>query len=819
MNLNNQVEKKEEKQIVIETEENRKLEDSSENIADNSEIEQKNEPENQEKTPVTEDITTQKDNQEDETGEKTHPAEKPSKPQSDNSEESDVSPEENLQPDKEEIVEYNENQNSSSEKESDNVSQTEADNDSESSKKDNEKEKELAQYIETFKNYKQGDIIEGIIVSISDSEVLVDISYKSEGSIPINEFTGSEPPKKNDRIKVYYERSENAEGKVLLSKKKADFHLAFDKLNEIYKNNEKINGVIKKRVRGGMITDVMGIDAFLPGSQISTKPVPNLDHFIGRDMTYKIINLDKEKKNIIVSRRKVMEEERNEKIDKLLEKIHVGAELDGEVKNITDYGAFIDLGGLDGLLHITDMTWGQITHPSEMLNISDKVKVKVIDYNPEEERISLGLKQLVPHPWENIEAKYDEGSKVRVKVASLAPYGAFVELEPGVEGLVHISEMSWTRKITNPRQALLVGETIDAIVLYVSKEERKISLGIKQMEPNPWLTIDERYPEGTIIKGRIKSLTPFGVFIELERDIDGLVHISDISWTKRISHPKEVFNKGDEIEAIILSIDKHLHRIAMGIKQLTPDPWQNLEEILPVNTEITGTISSIIPKGVLVQVQLNDQTIEGFVPISHLAIPRLEKPELSFRVGDEIPMKVIELDMENRRLIFSVKAYLFSKDRDTLQKFLAKYDPINRRSGVKEKKQTKIIDEIPENQASSENSEEKDQEINTIEDSQDHERFDRDNEKLKNDPNSDQESQEDDKNDPTPTEEKETPADTDLTENIAAQDVDQKDNREQVTSVDGEKEDIQPDDTEDNNNETTDTETPLEEEKKEEAVQ
>ncbi len=537
------------------------------------------------------------------------------------------------------------------------------------------KDAELAQYMETFKNYKQGDIIKGTIVGISESEVLVDISYKSEGSIPLSEFDGSETPEKNSEIWVYYERSENAEGKVLLSKRKADFHLAFDRMNEIYKNNEKVTGEVKKRVRGGMIVDILGIEAFLPGSQISSKPVPNLDHFINKEMTFKIINLDKEKKNVIVSRRKLMEEERKDKIEKLLGKIYIGAELDGEVKNITDYGAFIDLGGLDGLLHITDMTWGQINHPSEMLNISDKVKVKVIDYKPEEERISLGLKQLVPHPWENIEAKYEEGTKVTVKVSSLKPYGAFVELEPGVEGLVHISEMSWTRRITNPKQVLDVDDTIDAIILHASKEDKKISLGIKQMEPNPWLTIDERYPVGTVIKGKVRSLTPFGAFVEIEKDIDGLVHISDMSWTKRITNPKDFLSKGEEVEAVVISIDKHLHRIALSMKQLVADPWQKLDEMLPVNTEVTGVITNMISKGVLVQVDHEGLTVEGFVPISHLAIPRLERPDYAFSKGDELPMKVIELDMENRRLIFSVKAYLFSKEREVLQEFLAKYEP------------------------------------------------------------------------------------------------------------------------------------------------
>jgi len=547
--------------------------------------------------------------------------------------------------------------------------------------------KEMAQYEETFRDYKPGEIIEGIIVGFNDKEVLVDISYKSEGSIPISDFSGAEEIKLNSKIKVYINKIENSEGKVSLSKKIADFHLALDDLKETYKNNQTVTGVIRQRVKGGMIAEIKGLTAFLPGSQISIKPIPNLDQFIGKEVKFRIINIDEQKKNIIVSRKKVLEEEQEEKIEKLRDKIKIGAELDGEVKNITDYGAFIDLGGIDGLLHITDMSWGHISHPSEMLNISDKVKVKVIGYEEEEARVSLGLKQLVPHPWENVELKYEEGTKVTGKVVNVTPYGAFVELEPGVEGLVHISEMSWTKKITNPRQLLNVGDTVNAIVLSVSKDDQKISLGMKQMEPNPWLVIDERYPVGSLIKGKIKSLTSFGAFVEIEEDIDGLIHISDVSWTKRIYHPKEVLKKGQEVETVVLSVDKHLHRIALGMKQLLPDPWEELDQKLPINTEVTGVITKIIPKGVLVDIDVDGTPIEGFVPISHLAIPRLDRPEMAFNLGDEIPMKVIELDMENRRLILSIKAYFFSKEREALQEFLKMHEPEMRQQMKKEEEE------------------------------------------------------------------------------------------------------------------------------------
>jgi small subunit ribosomal protein S1 len=529
--------------------------------------------------------------------------------------------------------------------------------------KDKAQDELMALYEETFSNYKPGQIVEGTVISVTDKEVLVDIGFKSEGAIPISEFTYSGTPERNTLIKVFINDIEDGEGKLKLSKKKADFFTNLAIMREMYKKNETVTGILRRRVKGGMIAEVLGLEAFLPGSQISLKPIPNLDQFIGKESTFKIIKLDEERRNIIVSRKRVLEEEQVEKKQHLMEKIQLNAELDGEVKNITNYGAFIDLGGVDGLLHITDMSWGRINHPSEMLNIGDKVKVKVIGYDEENGRVSLGLKQLVPHPWENIEIKYPEGNKVTGKVVNVTQYGAFVELEPGVEGLVHVSEMSWTKKITNPSKIVRVGESISAIVLAVDKENHRISLGMKQMEANPWLTIEERYPEGTLLARKIKSITNFGVFVEIEDGIDGLVHISDISWTKRIYHPKEIFRKNQEIKAVVLSVDKTLHRVALGVKQLHSDPWVELDALLPLNSEVKGSISKLIPKGVLVDVPIGDANVEGFVPISHLAIPKLDKPELAFELGEELPLKVIELDMDNRRLILSVKAFFFSRDK------------------------------------------------------------------------------------------------------------------------------------------------------------
>jgi small subunit ribosomal protein S1 len=534
----------------------------------------------------------------------------------------------------------------------------------------------LSMYEESFSSFKKGEIIEGTVVDITDKDVRVDIGFKSEGIIPISEFAYTGIPELNSVIKVYINEIENGEGKLLLSKKKADYMINIERIKQAFADKSSLSGIIRRRVKGGMIVDVLGIEAFLPGSQMSLKPIPNLDQFIGKELYFKVVNIDEEHHNIILSRRQVLEEEAEQKRQELLRKIQIDAELDGEVKNITQYGAFIDLGGIDGLLHLTDMSWGKLNHPSEMLQIGDKVKVKVINFDPETNRISLGMKQLVPHPWENIEIKYPEGSRVTGKVVNLKPFGAFVELEPGVEGLVHISEMSWTKKISDAHKFLKIGETINAIVLDIDKENKRISLGMKQMEPNPWLTIEDRYPIGTILTRKIKSLTAFG----------GLIHISDISWTKRIYHPREVYKKNQEVEAVVLSIDRAQHRVALGVKQLVPDPWETLDQSLPINTEVKGKIGKLIPKGVLVDIPVNNDVVEGFVPVSHLAIPKLEHSEDAFYIGEEIPLKVIELDMENRRLILSVKAFFFSRDPKLQEEYIALHEQYMREKVARQQK-------------------------------------------------------------------------------------------------------------------------------------
>lgn len=520
-------------------------------------------------------------------------------------------------------------------------------------------------------SFHKGDVKEGTVVDVNDKDVVVDIGFKSDGVIPLHEFEYSGMPEINSKIMVFINGLDNGEGRLSLSKRKADFIKNIEIIKQAHIDGTVLPGTIRRRVKGGMIVNVLGIEAFLPGSHMSMKPIPNLDQFIGKEMNFKVMNLDEEHRNIILSRKLVLEEEANEKRQELLSRIEVDSELDGEVKNITNYGAFIDLGGIDGLLHVTDMSWGKINHPSDMLSIGDKVKVKVIRFDKETNKISLGLKQLVPHPWENVEIKYPEGVRVTGKVVSVKSFGAFVELEPGVEGLVHISEMSWTKKITDARKIVKIGDVVNAIVLDLDKENRRISLGMKQMDPNPWLYIEDHFPVGSVITRPIKSITAFGAFMEIEDGIDGLIHISDISWTKRIYHPREVFRKGQEVEAVILSIDRALHRIALGVKQLSPDPWEHLDTALPINTEVKGKISKLIPKGVLVDVIAGEDIVEGFIPISHLAIPKLEHSEDAFHIGEELPLKVIELDMENRRLILSVKAFFFSRDPKLQEEYIA----------------------------------------------------------------------------------------------------------------------------------------------------
>jgi len=533
-------------------------------------------------------------------------------------------------------------------------------------------ENQIKMYEETMETVRNGNIVEGTIIRVDPTEVLVDIGFKAEGVVPVSEFGENEELAVGDKVSVYIVSRESMNGRPLLSKKRADIQKSWEELEVKSKTSEVIEGTVVKRVKGGLIVDINGINAFLPASQISTKTLPNLDHLVGKNYDFRIINFNRDKENVVLSRKIVIEEEIEKQKEDLMKKLQIDAEVDGIVKNIMEYGVFVDLGGIDGLLHISDMSWGHISHPSEMLNIGDKIKVKVLDFNKEEEKVSLGLKQLVPHPWKNIEIKYPEGSKVEGKVTNITNYGAFVELEKGVEGLIHVSEMSWTKQITHPKQMLKVNDVVNAIVLNVDKEEHRISLGLKQVEPNPWLTIGVTHPVGSTVTGKIKNITNFGAFMEVENDIDGLIHISDLSWTKRVMHPSELLKKGQEVTAVVLSIDKVMQRIALGIKQLQPDPWEIIDEKFPINSEHEVEVLKIIPKGALVLAD-EDTEIEGFIPTSHLGIPGLEEPELAFDSNEKLPVKVIEADKENRRLIFSVKTFFFGREEDEVNEFVKKH--------------------------------------------------------------------------------------------------------------------------------------------------
>ena len=510
-------------------------------------------------------------------------------------------------------------------------------------------------YEETMNSITEGEIVRGTVLSVDSNGVVVDIGYKSEGQIPLSEFSDPSQIEVGEEIEVYLETVEDQEGQIVLSKQKADFMRVWDRIKDAYDNDQIVEGRLARRIKGGIVVDLFGVDAFLPGSQIDIKQVKNFDQFIGEVFPFRIIKLNKNRRNIVVSRRVVLEEERARLRKQILETLEVGQVRAGSVKNITDFGAFIDLGGLDGLLHITDISWGRVGHPSEVLSIGDEVQVKVLSYDEERERISLGMKQLTPHPWENIGDKYPAQSVVKGRVVSITDYGAFVELEPGVEGLVHISEMSWTQHIRHPSKILSINDEVEVMVLNIDKDGQKISLGLKQTENDPWLSLDEKYPPGTSMGGTVRNLVNFGAFVEIEPGIDGLVHISDMSWTKRVRHPSDVVKKGQEIDVVVLNIDKKRRRISLGHKQTMENPWAGLAVTYAVGNTCNGVISRLLERGVVVDM---DGDVEGFVPASQLGIEGVEHPETHFDEGDEVPLKVVEFDEEQRKIVLSVNEFL-----------------------------------------------------------------------------------------------------------------------------------------------------------------
>ena len=527
-----------------------------------------------------------------------------------------------------------------------------------------------ALYEETFKNLEEGTITEGRVVAVTKDKVVVDIGYKSEGMIPNDQFSTEELQniKVGDRLQVYIEECEDDDGNLVLSKEKADKMKIWEELEKLFNDGKSIDGKIVARIKGGMMVDI-GVKAFLPGSQIDLHPVRDLDGLVGRTFPLKIIKINHRRGNVVVSRRVLLEETRDSKRKTTLSTLKEGQLIQGVVKNITDYGAFIDLGGIDGLLHITDMSWGRVGHPSEMFNIGDKVEVSVLKYDRETGRISLGLKQKSADPWTGVASKYAIGTRVRGRVVSLTDYGAFIELEPGIEGLVHVSVMSWTHEVRHPSRVVSIGDQVEAAVLNVDPASRKISLGMKQTAPNPWDMVEGKYAIGTRIEGKVKSLTDFGAFVGLEEGIDGLIHISDMSWTKHIKHPSELFKKGQKVEAVVLRIDKEKERLSLGYKQLKSDPWDDeIPNRYAVGDVAVGKVSKIADFGIFVEL---DGGVEGLIHISEAGLDPQAKLEEKFKLQDEVTAKIIKVDREERKIALSLRDHQMDSDRRTVDEYHA----------------------------------------------------------------------------------------------------------------------------------------------------
>ena len=513
-------------------------------------------------------------------------------------------------------------------------------------------EDEEKRYKSTLVNFNEKEIITGRIIGINEKDVLIDIGFKSEGIIDRNEFSENNIPEVGEKIEVFLEKIEDESGKTILSKEKADFLTRWKELREIFENETIIKGKILRRIKGGMVVDLNGVQAFLPGSQIDVRPVKDFDQFIDKEMDLKVVKFNEFRKNVVVSHKAIIEESLAEQRDELFNKLEVGSVVDGRVKNITDFGVFIDLGGIDGLLHITDLSWGRINHPSELIGMDDTLSVKIIDFDQEKKRVSLGLKQLTPHPWENVPDQYPEGSKITGKVVSMTNYGAFIEIEPGIEGLVHISEMSWTRHVKNPSEIFSLGDEVEAVVLSIDSEERKISLGSKQLQDDPWDLIEEKYIVGKDVKGKVINLTQFGAFIELEEGIDGLILVSDLSWTKNIRHPKEFLEKGNEVEVRILEVSRESRRISLGLKQMEDDPWPEMSKVFKAGKTVEGEIVHILDKGIILSLE---NEIEGIVPLSKKIKRNLKSKLSDYKVGQKINAVVMEIKPDDKKIILFVE--------------------------------------------------------------------------------------------------------------------------------------------------------------------
>src|SRR3989338_4225729 len=507
-------------------------------------------------------------------------------------------------------------------------------------------------YKESIKIFNEGEIIKGRIVAVTPKDVVVDIGYKSEGAISLSEFQDPDALKIGDEVEVYLESKEDESGMVVLSKQKAERAVGWDMVISRYGEGDILDGRVTKKVKGGFMVDI-GVEAFLPASQAALKTFGNLNQMVGQVFPFKIIKINKPRKNIVVSRKDAMQQQKEEDKKKVFETLQKGAMVSGIVRNITDFGAFIELSaGIIGLLHITDMSWGRVSHPSEVLAIGDAIEVMVLDFDPNTMKVSLGLKQKTANPWEMVDAKYPAGSKIKGTVVNLMPYGAFVEIEKGVEGLLHISELSWIKKYNHPNELLAIGDRIEALVLDADKGNRKISLGLKQLEANPWVEVEAKYPVGTKVKGRIRNLTDYGAFVELEDGIDGLIHVSDISWTKRIGHPKDMFKKGEKVEAVVLAVDAANRKISLGIKQLLQDPWDDIASKYAPESQLAGKVTKVANFGLFVEM---DKELEGLAHISEIPLAESEKLEDKFKVGDEVKIKVIKVDSIQHKIALSLK--------------------------------------------------------------------------------------------------------------------------------------------------------------------
>jgi small subunit ribosomal protein S1 len=525
-------------------------------------------------------------------------------------------------------------------------------------------------YEGTLGKITQGEIVKGKIVHIGDNDVALDIGFKSDGIVSLNEFPDIANFKVGDDVEVYLESIEDKDGQLVLSRKRADFMRMWERVTKAFETGEIIRGKCIRRIKGGIVVDLAGIDAFLPGSQIDVRPVRDFDALIGKEMDFRVVKINHPSENVVVSHKILVEESMADQRKAILASLEKGQILEGSVKAISDFGVFVDLGGVDGLVHITDLSWGRVNHPSEIVKLDQTINVVVLDFDQEKKRISLGYKQLQPHPWENIETKYPVGTKVNGKVVSLTDYGAFIEIEKGIEGLIHISEMSWTQHIKHPSQVVSMGQMIDAVILSLDKDAKKISLGIKQLEPDPWSSLLVKYPVGSHHTGIVRNLTNFGVFVELEQGIDGLIHISDLSWTKKIRHPGEVVKKGDPIDVVILGVDVDQRRISLGHKQLTDNPWNTFSYAYKVGTEVEGKVVRIIEKGVIVELPMS---VDGFVPLSQLSLTPVKNIADAVHVDDELPMTVIEFDGESKKIVLSVVEYLRGKEQTVVDEYVSKH--------------------------------------------------------------------------------------------------------------------------------------------------